>query len=174
MTKSGDKHSNGTVAHNGNGLKHRASASTLNSSQVGSSTPSTTPATSTTDEVNTQTKDFTNGPTPVPPVPSRPQRPTTEPVKRYSMNVWIYPPTMASSSNLCNQGLASPAPTGSNGSFNRASFLAPRVLSVSDNSWVRMTGYASWAMLTMPRYINKCCWFSARSARRKANRWTAH
>ncbi|KAK1917096.1 hypothetical protein P3342_011941 [Pyrenophora teres f. teres] len=122
MSKSGDRHNNATVPHNANGLKHRASASTLNSSQVGSSTPSTTPATSTTDEVNTQTKDVTNGPTPVPPVPSRPQRPTTEPVKRYSMN-----------------GLASPISNGSNGSnssFSRLSLFAPRVLSVSDNSWV--------------------------------------
>ena len=174
MSKSGDKHSNGTVGHNGNGLKHRASASTLNSSQVDSSTPSTTPATSTTDEVNIQTKDLTNGPTPVPPVPSRPQRPTTEPVKRYSMNVGNHAPTIASSSNLYNQGLASPVSNGSNGSFSRVSPLAPRVLSVSDNSWVRMTGYTAWAMLTLRRYINKCCWFSARSARRKANRWTAH
>lgn len=84
MSKNGDKQANGADAQNGKGLAHRVSASTLNSSQVGSSTPSTTPATSTTDEVNTQTKDLTNGPTPA---PARPQRPTVDPVKRYSMNV---------------------------------------------------------------------------------------
>ncbi|KAI4664833.1 uncharacterized protein J4E79_003131 [Alternaria viburni] len=116
MSKNGDKQANGADAQNGKGLAHRVSASTLNSSQVGSSTPSTTPATSTTDEVNTQTKDLTNGPTPA---PARPQRPTVDPVKRYSMN-----------------GLASPTSTGSNSSFNRSSLLAPRILSVSDNSWV--------------------------------------
>ncbi|KAF1843664.1 zinc metallo protein-like proteinase [Cucurbitaria berberidis CBS 394.84] len=101
---------------NGNGLSHRVSASTLNSSQVGSSTPSTTPATSTTEDVTTLTKNLTNGPTPL---PARPQRPSVEPVKRYSMN-----------------GLSSPTSTGSNASLNKSSLLAPRVISVSDNSWV--------------------------------------
>ncbi|KAF1835389.1 hypothetical protein BDW02DRAFT_292423 [Decorospora gaudefroyi] len=114
--KPGQKQTNGqTEGPNGQGLTHRVSASTLNSSQVGS-TPSTTPATSTTEEVNTQTKDPSNGPTPA---PSRPQRPNVEPIKRYSMN-----------------GLASPTSTGSNSSFNRSSLLAPRVISISDNSWV--------------------------------------
>ncbi|CAO2656090.1 Nn.00g048930.m01.CDS01 [Neocucurbitaria sp. VM-36] len=101
---------------NGNGLAHRPSASTLNSSQVGSSTQSTTPATSTSEDVAAPTKDHTYGPTPL---PSRPQRPSVEPVKRYSMN-----------------GLSSPTSNGSNGSINKASLLAPRVISISDNSWV--------------------------------------
>ncbi|KAJ4365570.1 hypothetical protein N0V83_008190 [Neocucurbitaria cava] len=101
---------------NGKGLSHRVSASTLSSSQVGSSTPSTTPATSTSEDAAAHTKDNTYGPTPL---PSRPQRPSVDPVKRYSMN-----------------GLSSPTSNGSNGSINKASLLAPRVLSVSDNSWV--------------------------------------
>jgi hypothetical protein len=76
MPKTGDKPTNDTNKQNGKGLAHRASASTMNSSQVASSTPSTTPATSTTDEVH--------GPTPA---PARPQRPNVDPVKRYSTNV---------------------------------------------------------------------------------------
>ncbi len=58
------------------GAGRRPSSSTLNLSPVGSSTPSTTPATSTTDGD-------------APPVPNntRPQRPSVDPVKRYSMNV---------------------------------------------------------------------------------------
>jgi hypothetical protein len=116
MSKSGDRPTTSAEGQNANGINRRVSASTLDSSQVGSSTPSTTPATSTTDEINTQTKDLTNGPTPA---PARPQRPTVDPVKRYSIN-----------------GLASPTSNGSNSSFNRSSLLAPRVLSVSDNSWV--------------------------------------
>ncbi|KAJ8106570.1 hypothetical protein OPT61_g9445 [Boeremia exigua] len=86
----------------------RPSSSTMNSSPVGSSTASTTPATSTTDGD-------------APPVPARPQRPSVEPVKRYSMNGLSTTPTNGS---------------GSHGSFNRSSLLAPRVISVSDNSWV--------------------------------------
>lgn len=75
---------NGQNGSNGHGLSHRVSASTLNSSQVGSPSQSTTPATSTTEDFTTQTKDNTYGPTPL---PSRPQRPSVDPVKRYSMNV---------------------------------------------------------------------------------------
>lgn len=33
-------------------------------------------------------------------------------------------------------GMSSPTPNGSNGSVNRSSLLAPRVISISDNSWV--------------------------------------
>ncbi|OAL54829.1 zinc metallo protein-like proteinase [Pyrenochaeta sp. DS3sAY3a] len=115
--KNGHSNPDGQPAgQNGKGLSHRVSASTLNSSQVDSSTPSTTPATSTTEDGPAQTKDHANGPTPL---PSRPQRPSVEPVKRYSMN-----------------GLSSPVSNGSNGSLNRSSLLAPRIISISDNSWV--------------------------------------
>lgn len=61
------------------GFGRRQSSSTMASSPVGSSTPSTTPATSTTEGE-------------APPVlaqSTRPQRPSVDPVKRYSMNVSI-------------------------------------------------------------------------------------
>jgi hypothetical protein len=114
MSKTDDKLTNGTHKQNGKALARRASASTLNSSSLTASTPSTTPATSTIEEIN--------GPTPAPasaPAHARPQRPNVDPVKRYSTN-----------------GVASPGSTGSNSSLNRTSLLAPRVLSVSDHSWV--------------------------------------
>jgi hypothetical protein len=59
------------------GFGRRPSSSTMNSSPVGSSTPSTTPATSTTE----------GEAPPVPAQSTRPQRPSVDPVKRYSMNV---------------------------------------------------------------------------------------
>jgi hypothetical protein len=71
---------------NGNGLQHRVSSSTLNSSQIGSSTPSTTPATSTTEDMADQARTY--GPTPLPVrSPTHAQRPGVDPLKRYSMNV---------------------------------------------------------------------------------------
>ncbi|KAF2129806.1 hypothetical protein P153DRAFT_289878 [Dothidotthia symphoricarpi CBS 119687] len=101
--------------HN-NGVLGRKSSSTLNSSrQLDSSTPSTTPGTSTTPEVPTQPNGQMNGT----PLPSRPQRPSVDPVKRYSMN-----------------GASSATPNGSHSNMNRSSLLAPRVISISDNSWV--------------------------------------
>jgi hypothetical protein len=75
---------------NGNGVDHRVSSSTLNSSQVDSPTPSTTPATSTTEDSSME-QPKTYGPTPLPMrSPTRAQRPGVEPVKRYSMNVRIF------------------------------------------------------------------------------------
>lgn len=82
MSKTDDKLTNGTHKQNGKALARRASASTLNSSSLTASTPSTTPATSTIEEIN--------GPTPAPasaPAHARPQRPNVDPVKRYSTNV---------------------------------------------------------------------------------------
>jgi hypothetical protein len=70
---------------NGNGVAHRESNSTLNSSQVDSSTPSTTPAAST---VDGDQEPKIHGPTPAPVrSPTRAQRPSVDPLKRYSMNV---------------------------------------------------------------------------------------
>jgi hypothetical protein len=67
-------------AQNGNGVSQRKSSSTINSSHIGSSDPSITPATSTTEDIN--------GPTPLPVrSPTRAQRPGVDPLKRYSMNV---------------------------------------------------------------------------------------
>ncbi|KAH6534498.1 hypothetical protein HBI07_145730 [Parastagonospora nodorum] len=110
-----DDHANG---HNGNGVSHRVSSSTLNSSRVGGSDPSTTPATSTTEDNVDQPK--THGPTPLPMrSPTRAQRPGADPVKRYSMN-----------------GLSSYVSNGSHSSVNKSSLLAPRVISISDGSWV--------------------------------------
>ncbi|KAF2033347.1 hypothetical protein EK21DRAFT_59100 [Setomelanomma holmii] len=107
-----------TIGHKSNGVAHRPSSSTLNSSlQVDTSTPSTTPGTSTTGE-NGEPR--TNGPTPLPiRSPTRAQRPSVEPVKRYSMN-----------------GITSTSTNGSHSSLNRSSLLAPRITSVSDGSWV--------------------------------------
>jgi len=69
---------------NGNGMSRRKSSSTLNSSAVGSS-PSTTPATSTSGEASGQPNGPVHGVPPLP--PPRPQRPSTNPTKRYSLNV---------------------------------------------------------------------------------------
>jgi hypothetical protein len=73
----------GHVANgNGNGVSHRVSSSTMSSSQQGS----TTPATSTTED-NTELPKH-HGPTPLPVrSPTRAQRPSVDPLKRYSMNV---------------------------------------------------------------------------------------
>lgn len=107
---------NAQNGHKGNDLAPRISASTLNSLQVGTPSPSTTPATSTTEDVTSHSNDLTHGPTPL---PTRPQRPTVDTIKRYSMS-----------------GLSSPTSPGSNGSLNKSSLLAPRVTSISDNTWV--------------------------------------
>lgn len=171
--KNGHSNPDGQPAgQNGNGLSHRVSASTLNSSQVDSSTPSTTPATSTTEDGPAQTKDHTNGPTPL---PARPQRPSVEPVKRYSMNVctnkahnWVTGPLMS------KQGLSSPVSNGSNGSLNRSSLLAPRIISISDNSWVSLVSQMRREILTMCRSTNKSSCYSAKSARPITSLWTVH
>ncbi|KAF1976999.1 hypothetical protein BU23DRAFT_317554 [Bimuria novae-zelandiae CBS 107.79] len=99
-------------SQNTNGVSRRKSSSTLNSSAVGSST-STTPATSTSGEAQINgAKDD------IPPLPTpRPQRPGVNPTKRYSLNGMS-----TSSSSLLHA--------------NPSSLLAPRVISVSDGSWV--------------------------------------
>ena len=73
-----------------------------------------------------------------PTVPPRPQRPSMEPVKRYSMNV-SRPGDWRCTELTKLQGLSTTPTNGSasNNSFNRSSLLAPRVISISDNSWVR-------------------------------------
>jgi hypothetical protein len=119
---------------NGNGVAHRQSTSTLNSSQVGSSTPSTTPATSTS-EADQEPR--THGPTPLPMrSPTRAQRPSAEPLKRYSMNVRMLDTLFSTTTDTLMQGLSSTVSNGSQSSMNRSSLLAPRVLSITDNSWV--------------------------------------
>ncbi|KAJ4291114.1 hypothetical protein N0V90_010312 [Kalmusia sp. IMI 367209] len=108
----GNGHANG---QNGNGVSRRKSSSTLNSSALGSSSTSTTPATSTSGEASGHLNGLKED---VPPLPTpRPQRPGVNPTKRYSLN------GMSTSS-------------GSLLSANPSSLLAPRVLSVSDGSWV--------------------------------------
>ncbi|KAF2001012.1 hypothetical protein P154DRAFT_522011 [Amniculicola lignicola CBS 123094] len=115
------KESNGNGNGNGNGHateqpngtsaapRRNQSSSTLNSSAQ-----SSTPATS---------EDATALPVPTsgtPPLPSsRPPRPAINTQKRYSLN-----------------GMASASTSGSQMSMNPSSLLAPRVLSVSDGSWV--------------------------------------
>lgn len=105
-------HSHANDQH-ANAISRRKSSSTLNSSALGSSSTSTTPATSTSGEPQSNgAKDD------VPPLPTpRPQRPGANPTKRYSLNGM----STSSSSQL---------------SANPSSLLAPRVLSVSDGSWV--------------------------------------
>jgi hypothetical protein len=116
-------------AHNGNGVHQRKSSSTMNSSHIGSSDPSITPATSTTED--------THGPTPAPVrSPTRAQRPGVDPLKRYSMNVGAHTPLPQRGTYTRMQGLASYGSNGSQNSMNRSSLLAPRVISVSDGSWV--------------------------------------
>jgi len=155
---------------NGNGVAHRQSSSTLNSSQVGSSTPSTTPATSTT-EGDMDPK--TNGPTPLPVrSPTRAQRPGADPIKRYSMNVG----TVGTGSGAIltpTKGLASTTSNGSHSSMNRSSLLAPRILSVTDNSWVGRIAWKACSLLTGDRCISRCSLCSARLATLLADRWTA-
>ncbi|KAF2702640.1 hypothetical protein K504DRAFT_475111 [Pleomassaria siparia CBS 279.74] len=95
---------------NGNGVAQRKSSSTLNSSAVGSATP----ASSTAEDVAVQARAPASS---TPPLPtSRPPRPDINVSKRYSMN-----------------GMTT---YGSQMSINPSSLLAPRVLSISDNSWV--------------------------------------
>jgi hypothetical protein len=135
-SKANGKHDNAYQGEqNGNGVAHRISSSTLNSSPVGSSTPSTTPATSTTEENLEQPK--THGPTPLPVrSPTRAQRPSVEPIKRYSMNVSASVPHLYMLADTTAQGLSSTTSNGSHSSINKSSLLAPRVISISDGSWV--------------------------------------
>ncbi|KAF2011698.1 hypothetical protein BU24DRAFT_354120 [Aaosphaeria arxii CBS 175.79] len=96
-----------------NAIGRRKSSSTLASS-------ATTPATSSaSDDVHPASKGPKTGNTPLP--PALPVRPTINTnTKRYSMN-----------------GLNSASSNGSQMSINRSSLLAPRVTSVSDNSWAK-------------------------------------
>ncbi|KAF2641286.1 hypothetical protein P280DRAFT_542507 [Massarina eburnea CBS 473.64] len=128
FTKSG---ANGTNGHSNGGVSRRKSSSTLNSSAVGSSSTSTTPATSTSGDVSVKPNGLKNG---VPPLPSsRPQRPGPNPTKRYSMNVRTHgPPCVQQLTNI--QGSASNA--GWQSATNPSSLLAPRILSITENSWV--------------------------------------
>jgi hypothetical protein len=141
--KSNGKHDNSMQAEhanaqNGNGVLQRKSSSTINSSQIGSSDPSITPATSTTEDSMDQPK--THGPTPLPVrSPTRAQRPGVDPLKRYSMNVGASGPRFKSYTNQRAQGVNSYNSNGSQNSMNRSSLLAPRVISVSDGSWVGYT-----------------------------------
>lgn len=156
---------------NGNGDAHRQSSSTLNSSQVGSSSPSTTPATSTTDG---EIEPKTNGPTPLPVrSPTRAQRPGVDPVKRYSMNVGTSAP-LPSPRLTPAQGLSSTTSNGSHSSMNRSSLLAPRILSVTDNSWVGRMAWKVSQLLIVDRSISRCCSYLDRLATLLADRWTAH
>ncbi|KAF1956699.1 hypothetical protein CC80DRAFT_504521 [Byssothecium circinans] len=122
---------NGANGHQNVSVSRRKSSSTLNSSAVASSSTSTTPATSTSGDVSVQPNGLKNG---VPPLPTtRPPRPGPNPTKRYSMNVrphgspHVRPLTSA-------QGLSSNG--SSQASTNPSSLLAPRILSITDNSWV--------------------------------------
>lgn len=105
-------HTNGLNATNGtNGnVSRKKSSSTLASS-------ATTPATSTSDDGPSSSRSVKNS---TPPLPTpHPARPNINATKRYSLN-----------------GTASANTSGSHMSVNRSSLLAPRVLSVSDGSWV--------------------------------------
>ncbi|CAI6339014.1 unnamed protein product [Periconia digitata] len=94
------------------GLARHKSSSTLDSSAVASNSISTTPATSTTSgDVSVLPNLPKNGVT-----TARPPRPGPNPTKRYSMN------GLSSSSGQYAAPPVSP--------------LAPRILSISDNSWV--------------------------------------
>ncbi|PVI03292.1 hypothetical protein DM02DRAFT_260831 [Periconia macrospinosa] len=105
--------SNGHTSEHKKGLARPKSSSTLDSSAVASNSAST-PATSTTSaDVSVHQNGNKNG---APPLPTtRPPRPGPNPTKRYSMNG-------LSSSNGQHSAPVSP--------------LAPRILSISDNSWV--------------------------------------
>ncbi|ORY15839.1 putative peptidase family-domain-containing protein [Clohesyomyces aquaticus] len=100
------------IATNGSTtVSRRKSSSTLDSSAQGSATPPTS------EDCSLQSRTLKND---TPPLPSsRPARPSINTPKRYSMN-----------------GLASAGTSGSQTSVNKSSLLAPRVLSVSEGSWV--------------------------------------
>lgn len=105
----GTNGTNGTSSASGT-VSRRKSSSTLESS-------ATTPATSTSDDGPVSARSVKNG---TPPLPHRLSRPTmNNSTKRYSLN-----------------GMTSASTTGSQMSVNRSSLLAPRVISVSDGSWV--------------------------------------
>lgn len=151
---------------NGHGMSHRVSSSTLNSSPVGSTSPSTTPATSTTEEVHT------HGPTPLPVrSPTRAQRPSVEPIKRYSMNVG-HGQMFRRQPLTLYKGISTTS-NGSHSSVNKSSLLAPRVISVSDGSWVRIVVLTSKHWLTSGRYINKFYSSLDKLANQPTGRWTA-
>lgn len=123
-----DKTNESSLTKTQYGFGRRPSSSTMTSSPAGSSTPSTTPATSTTE----------GEAPPVPAQSTRPQRPSVDPVKRYSMNVSTRQHMRAVPKLTRPQGLST-TPTNGSGSlnsFNRSSLLAPRIISVSENSWV--------------------------------------
>ncbi|KAF2870955.1 putative peptidase family-domain-containing protein [Massariosphaeria phaeospora] len=106
-----------TDEKHGNGLSKKKSSATLNSSAIASTSTPATPASSTSgDMIAIQSNDFENG---APPLPTpRPQRPAVNPTKRYSLNGM---PSTSSTPQF---------------SGNPSSLLAPRVLSVSEGSWV--------------------------------------
>jgi hypothetical protein len=78
-------------------------------------------------------------------------------------------------SNKLPQGtLNSPTTNGSRMSVNPSSLLAPRILSVSDGSWVHTPQvHVESASLTSVRSINRFYWYTVRSASPPVDRWTA-
>jgi hypothetical protein len=124
--ENGNGHANG---QNGNGVPRRKSSSTLNSFALGSSS---SPATSTSGEASGHSNGVKDD---IPPLPTtRPQRPAANPIKRYSLNVRAASgPGKPAVANV-RQGMSTSSSTQL--SANPSSLLAPRVLSVSDGSWV--------------------------------------
>ena len=147
------------------------SSSTLGSSAVGSST-STTPATSTSGEAQSTGARDEISPLPTP----RPQRPGANPTKRYTLNVSALGYTakvearVSCRSCMGDAGIDN-APTSVSGvlawsvadkiqgmstssssqlSVNPSSLLAPRVLSVSEGSWVCSRGATDNRLLITP------------------------
>lgn len=135
----GNGHADG---QNGNGVPRRKSSSTLNSSALGSSSP----ATSTSGEASGQSHGVKDD---IPPLPTtRPQRPAANPTKRYSLNV--RPASRPGTQAVTNVGQGMPSSSSSQLSANPSSLLAPRVLSVSEGSWVRYYKMQIDASLTDP------------------------